>query len=66
MADVRGRVFGLFSALSTLASPVGLGLFALLLTGASLQTGAVVLAAVCVLTSVYALLHPAVSRYLRA
>ena len=63
---VRGRVFGLFSALSTLASPVGLGLFALLLTGASLQTGAVVLAAVCVLTSVYALLHPAVSRYLRA
>ena len=63
---VRGRVFGLFSALSTLASPVGLGLFALLLTGASLQAGAVVLAAVCVLTSVYALLHPAVSRYLRA
>lgn len=63
---VRGRVFGLFSALSTLASPVGLGLFALLLTGASLQAGAVVLAAVCVLTSVYALLHPAVGRYLRA
>ena len=63
---VRGRVFGLFSALSTLASPLGLGLFALLLTGASLQLGAIVLAVACAVVSGYALLNAPVRRFMKA
>lgn len=62
---VRGRVFGLFSALSTLASPVGLGLFAVLLTRVNLQTAAIVLGVAFALLSLYAVVQPDLRRFLR-
>lgn len=62
----RGRVFGLYSALATLASPLGLGLMAALLTVAPLQVGAITMAVVCVAVSAYALVAPGLAPHIRA
>lgn len=62
---VRGRVFGLYSALSSLASPVGLALFAVLLLGAPLQTGAIAIAVACAVAAAYAIWSPPLRAYLR-
>ena len=63
---LRGRVFGTYSALQMVATPVGLGLMAAILAGADLRAGAWVLAAGWVLTSAYALVAPGLKDYIRA
>ncbi|GAB3711968.1 MFS transporter [Mariniluteicoccus flavus] len=55
---VRGRVMALFSALSMVTAPLGLGLMALLLTGASIGAGAWACALAFVPVAAYALLAP--------
>ena len=55
---LRGRVFGAYAALAMVVSPLGLGLMALVLSGADLRTGAWILAAGWLLVGVYALLAP--------
>lgn len=59
---VRGRVFGLYSALASVASPIGLGLMALLLVGAPLQAGAVALSAAWVAVAIWAIAHKGINR----
>lgn len=61
----RGRVFGLYSALATLASPLGLGLMAGVLTVAPIQAGAIGLAVICVVISAYAILAPGIAPHIR-
>lgn len=63
---LRGRVFGTYSALAMVASPLGLGLMAAVLTGAPLAVGAWVLAGGWLLTGVYALVAPGLADYIRA
>lgn len=62
---VRGRVFGTYSALAMVASPLGLGLMAAVLSGAPLAVGAWVLAGGWLLTGVYALMAPGLADYIR-
>jgi len=61
---LRGRVFGTYSALQMVATPVGLGLMAAVLAGADLRAGAWVLAAGWLLTSAYALIAPGLREYI--
>ena len=63
---LRGRVFGTYSALQMVATPLGLGLMAAVLAGADLRVGAWVLAAGWVLTSAYALIAPGLREYIAA
>ena len=63
---LRGRVFGTYSALQMVATPLGLGLMAAVLAGADLRAGAWVLAAGWVLTSAYALVAPGLRDYIHA
>ena len=61
---LRGRVFGTYSALAMVATPVGLGMMAAVLAGADLRVGAWVLAAGWVLVSAYALVAPGLRSYI--
>lgn len=63
---LRGRVFALFSALSMVASPVGLGLMAALLAGADLRMGAVAIAVGWVPVLVYSIVAPGLRDYIRS
>lgn len=63
--DLRGRVFGTYSALAMVASPIGLGLMAVVLAASDLRVGAWLLAAGWVLVSCYALVAPGITGYLR-
>ena len=63
---LRGRVFGTYSALAMVATPVGLGLMAAVLAGADLRAGAWVLAAGWVLISAYAVVAPGLREYITA
>ena len=62
---LRGRVFGAYSALAMVASPLGLGLMALVLAGADLSVGAWVLAAGWALVGVYAIVAPGLKDYVQ-
>lgn len=62
---LRGRVFGAYSALAMVASPLGLGLMALVLAGADLSIGAWVLAAGWLLVGAYALVAPGLRGYVQ-
>ncbi|OYO24443.1 MFS transporter [Enemella dayhoffiae] len=55
---VRGRVMALFSALSMVTAPIGLGLMALLLTGAGIGVGAWACCLAFLPVAAYALLAP--------
>ncbi len=63
---LRGRVFGTYSALAMVATPVGLGLMAAVLAGADLRAGAWALAAGWVLISAYAVVAPGLREYITA
>lgn len=63
--DLRGRVFGGYSALAMVAAPVGLGLMALVLGGADLGVGAWALAAGWAVVAAYALVAPGLRDYIR-
>ena len=62
---LRGRVFGTYSALAMVVSPIGLGLMAMVLAGADLTVGAWALAAGWVVVSAYALVAPGLRDYIR-
>ncbi|MFT4217407.1 MAG: MFS transporter [Micropruina sp.] len=62
---LRGRVFGAYSALAMVASPLGLGLMAMILAGADLRAGAWVLAAGWVVVGIYALVAPGLKGYIQ-
>lgn len=62
---LRGRVFGTWSALSMVVTPLGLGLMAALLGVADLRAGAVALAVAWALVSAWALLAPGLRDYIR-
>ena len=62
---LRGRVFGAYSALAMVASPLGLGLMAIVLSGADLRTGAWVLAAGWAVVGAYALVAPGLRNYIQ-
>ncbi|MFT4296744.1 MAG: MFS transporter [Micropruina sp.] len=62
---LRGRVFGAYSALAMVASPLGLGLMAMVLAGADLRFGAWMLAAGWVAVGVYALVVPGLRGYIQ-
>lgn len=61
---VRGRVFGLYTSVSTLATPLGLVMFAALLAAANLQVAAIVVGAGFLMLSLYALFQPDLRRAL--
>ena len=63
---LRGRVFGTYSALALVASPLGLGVMAAVLAGAELRVGAWLLAAGWVVVGCYALVAPGITDYIRA
>ena len=62
---LRGRVFGAYSALAMVASPLGLGLMALVLAGADLRVGAWVLAVGWALVGGYAIVAPGLKGYIQ-
>jgi hypothetical protein len=62
--ELRGRVFGAYTGLTMVVSPVGLGLLAAVLAGADLMIGAWVLAAGWVLVAAYAILAPGLKSYI--
>lgn len=64
--ELRGRVFGTYSALAMVANPVGLGLMAAVLSRADLRVGVWLLAAGWALVACYALVAPGLSDYIRA
>ncbi len=63
---LRGRVFGTYSALALVASPLGLGVMAAVLAGAELRVGAWLLAAGWVVVGCYSLVAPGITDYIRA
>lgn len=60
---VRGRVLGLFNALSLVATPIGLGGIALILTSTSLRGGALIVLLGTVVLMTYALASPSMRRF---
>jgi MFS family permease len=62
--ELRGRVFGAYTGLTMVVSPVGLGLLAAVLAGADLMIGAWVLAAGWVHVAAYAILAPGLKSYI--
>ncbi|MFT3888399.1 MAG: MFS transporter [Arachnia sp.] len=62
--ELRGRVFGAYSGLTMVVSPIGLGVLAAVLAGADLHVGAWVLAAGWVLVAAYALFAPGLKGYI--
>ncbi|MGC3955491.1 MAG: MFS transporter [Propionicimonas sp.] len=63
---LRGRVFGTYSALAMVATPLGLGMIAAVLAGADLRAGAWVLALGWLLASAYAVVAPGLREYIAA
>lgn len=63
---LRGRVFGTYTALTMVVSPLGLGLMAALLGAFDLRAGAWALAAGWVIVSAYALVAPGLRGYIQA
>lgn len=61
---VRGRVMALFSALTMLAAPLGLGLMSLLLTGASIGVGAWVSCLAFLPVAILGMLAPGVRSFI--
>lgn len=61
---LRGRVFGAYSALAMVVSPIGLGLMAAILAAADLRIGAWVLAAGWLLAGAYAVIAPGLRGYI--